>query len=90
MDIYTAYTVKEYLDIKLICHLFMFSLPLPFIILSFILYLEGMDRDNAFTVKDSKRTFTGDQALRRQLTTPKDDLGYCAPLALETGGEWGA
>lgn len=48
--------------------------------------LYGMDRDNAYTVKDSKRSFTGDQALRRQLTTPKDDLGYCAPLALETGG----
>lgn len=56
--------------------------------LSFALCPEGMDRDNAYTVKDSKRTFTGDQALRRQLTTPKDDLGYCAPLALETGGGW--
>ncbi|KAK7070067.1 hypothetical protein SK128_012864, partial [Halocaridina rubra] len=49
--------------------------------------LLGMDSRNAFTVKDARKSnVIGDPVLRRQLKMPKDQLGYCAPLALETSG----
>ncbi|XP_068244762.1 uncharacterized protein [Palaemon carinicauda] len=49
--------------------------------------LLGMDSDNAYTLKDARKIdLAGDPVLRRQLSTPKDQLGYCAPLALETKG----
>ncbi|KAK8724166.1 hypothetical protein OTU49_011250 [Cherax quadricarinatus] len=51
----------------------------------------GIDSDNAYTLKDAKNrgraaTLKGDPAIRSQVFIPKDKLGYCAPLALETNG----
>jgi len=48
--------------------------------------LFGMDRETAYTVKDARGSLRGDPVLRRQLNAPKDDLGYCAALAIETNG----
>ncbi|KAK3881181.1 hypothetical protein Pcinc_014366 [Petrolisthes cinctipes] len=48
--------------------------------------LLGIDTLKAYTVKDATRRLNGDEALRRQVPTPKDNLMYCAPLALETNG----
>ncbi|XP_069692884.1 uncharacterized protein Apoltp isoform X2 [Periplaneta americana] len=45
----------------------------------------GMDGKTAFTKKDVK-TLTGSSELRRQVRLPKELLGYCTPLALETNG----
>ncbi|XP_055847743.1 uncharacterized protein LOC129913211 [Episyrphus balteatus] len=42
----------------------------------------GLDRDFVY----SKRFVDGDAATRKQLHIPKDNLGLCAPLALETNG----
>ncbi|XP_069195444.1 LOW QUALITY PROTEIN: uncharacterized protein [Procambarus clarkii] len=51
----------------------------------------GIDSSNAYTLKDAKNrgravVLKGDPVIRRQVTIPKDKLGFCAPLALETNG----
>lgn len=42
----------------------------------------GLDRDFVY----SKRFLEGDAETRKQLHIPKDNLGLCTPLALETNG----
>jgi len=45
----------------------------------------GMDGSSAYTKNDLK-ILKGSSELRRQVKLPKDMLGYCTPLALETNG----
>ncbi|XP_041972420.1 uncharacterized protein LOC121728328 [Aricia agestis] len=48
-------------------------------------YLFGVDSSLAYTNKDYER-LVGDSALRKQVRLPKDKLGLCTTLALETNG----
>ncbi|KAG6464606.1 hypothetical protein O3G_MSEX014627 [Manduca sexta] len=48
-------------------------------------YLFGVDSALAYTNKDYER-LVGDAGLRKQVKLPKDKLGLCASLALETNG----
>lgn len=49
--------------------------------------LLGIDRDLAYTVKDTRSSgLRGDRALKSQVPVPKDKLGFCAPLAHQTNG----
>ncbi|CAD7080164.1 unnamed protein product [Hermetia illucens] len=45
----------------------------------------GMDRDFAYSKRDFK-DFRGDVELRKQVRVPKEILGFCTPLAIETNG----
>lgn len=45
----------------------------------------GMDREYAYPKRDLK-DFKGDAELRKQVRLPKEDLGLCTPLAIETNG----
>lgn len=45
----------------------------------------GMDANKAYTKKDS-RVLVGQSDLRRQVKLPKNMMGFCSPLALETNG----
>ncbi|XP_013138334.1 PREDICTED: uncharacterized protein LOC106103192 [Papilio polytes] len=48
-------------------------------------YLFGVDSTLAYTNKDYERV-AGDAALRKQVKLPKDKLGVCISLAMETNG----
>ncbi|CAK1547731.1 unnamed protein product [Leptosia nina] len=48
-------------------------------------YLFGVDSSLAYTNKDYER-LVGDAGLRKQVKLPKDKLGLCTSLALETNG----
>ncbi|XP_022117827.2 uncharacterized protein LOC110995124 [Pieris rapae] len=48
-------------------------------------YLFGVDSTLAYTNKDYERV-VGDAGLRKQVKLPKDKLGLCTSLALETNG----
>ncbi|XP_045507000.1 apolipophorins [Colias croceus] len=48
-------------------------------------YLFGVDSTLAYTNKDYER-LVGDPGLRKQVKLPKDKLGLCTSLALETNG----
>ncbi|KAM3962221.1 LOW QUALITY PROTEIN: apolipoprotein lipid transfer particle [Aphomia sociella] len=48
-------------------------------------YLFGIDTTLAYTNKDYER-LVGDAGLRKQVKLPKDKLGLCTSLALETNG----
>ncbi|CAB3225976.1 unnamed protein product [Arctia plantaginis] len=48
-------------------------------------YLFGVDSQLAYTNKDYER-LVGDSALKKQIKIPKDKLGLCTSLALETNG----
>ncbi|CAH0714994.1 unnamed protein product, partial [Brenthis ino] len=48
-------------------------------------YLFGVDSSVAYTNKDYER-LVGDVGLRKQVRLPKDKLGLCTSLALETNG----
>lgn len=46
----------------------------------------GMDREYAYSKKDFNNKMKGDAELKKQVRLPKDNLGLCTPLALETNG----
>lgn len=48
-------------------------------------YLFGVDNTLAYTNKDYER-LVGDSALRKQVKLPKEKLGLCTSLAMETNG----
>ncbi|CAG9568621.1 unnamed protein product [Danaus chrysippus] len=48
-------------------------------------YLFGMDNSVVYTNKDYER-LTGDAGLKKQVRLPKEKLGLCSSLALETNG----
>lgn len=47
--------------------------------------MSGVDSTLAYTNKDYERV-AGDAALRKQVKLPKDKLGVCISLAMETNG----
>lgn len=60
---------------------------LPFTKTSASRVVYGMDRKFAFT-KNDVRGIVGDTEFRKLVRTPKNELGLCAPLSIETNGEF--